>query len=279
MKKNRIFKILLTLVIIITITFSTSCKKNDKVIKVCASQLPHADILRNCVASILEEQGYTLKVYVLDWTLQNDSVASKDYDANYFQHTDFLAAYEGKTKLVPTCKVHYEPLGVYRGKSNGNLLDCKTVAICDDSSNAIRALELLYELGVISTLPVNEEGKLTFTASSWTSENGVEVKLISEELLVPSMPDYDFVCLPANTALTGDVSQDKKVAEEAKEELITGRANILAVRENDYHNDEKYKAKINALTDVLLSQAVADYVESKYSGAVVCNELTQIDLR
>ena len=81
MKKNRIFKILLTLVIIITITFSTSCKKNDKVIKVCASQLPHADILRNCVASILEEQGYTLKVYVLDWTLQNDSVASKDYDA------------------------------------------------------------------------------------------------------------------------------------------------------------------------------------------------------
>ena len=120
---------------------------------------------------------------------------------------------------------------------------------------------------------------LTFTASSWTSENGVEVKLISEELLVPSMPDYDFVCLPANTALTGNVSQDKKVAEEAKEELITGRANILAVRENDYHNDEKYKAKIDALTDALLSKAVADYVENKYSGAVVCNELTQIDLR
>ena len=279
MNKNRIFKILLTFVIIITVVFSTGCKKNDKVIRVSASQLPHADILRNCVADILEEQGYTLKVYVLDWTLQNDSLANKDYEANYFQHTDFLEAYEGKTELMATCKVHYEPLGVYRGKANGNLLDGKTFAICDDSSNAIRALELLYELGVINTLPVNEEGKLAFTASSWTDENGVEIKLISEELLVPSMPDYDFICLPANTALTGNVSQDKKVAEETKSELISGRANILAVREDDYHNDEKYKTKIDVLTEALLSKEVADYIKNKYSGAVVCNELTQIDLR
>lgn len=279
MKKNRFLKTLLLFIILITVVFSTGCKKNEKVIKVCASQLPHADILRNCVADILEEQGYTLKVYVLDWTLQNNSVASKDYDANYFQHTDFLATYEGKTKLIATCKVHYEPLGVYRGKSNGDLLSGKTFAICDDSSNAVRALELLYELGVISTLPVNEEGKLTFTASSWTSENGVEIKLISEELLVPSMPDYDFVCLPSNTALTGNVSQDKKVAEENKSELVSGRANILAVRENDYNNDEKYKTKIDVLTEALLSKEVAEYVKNKYSGAVVCNELTQIDLR
>ena len=82
-----------------------------------------------------------------------------------------------------------------------------------------------------------------------------------------------------STALTGNVSQDKKVAEENKSELVSGRANVLAVRENDYNNDEKYKTKIDVLTEALLSQEVAEYVKNKYSGAVVCNELTQIDLR
>ena len=122
MKKN-ILKVLLIAIICLTLSFATSCKKNDKVIRVCASELPHADVLRNVVAPLLEEQGYELKVYVLDWTLQNDAVASGDYDANYFQHIPYLETYEGSTKLFATCKVHYEPLGIYRGKSSGNLQD------------------------------------------------------------------------------------------------------------------------------------------------------------
>ena len=254
MKKSILKNLLLTLILTLTLIGTTSCKNNNKVIKVCASELPHADVLENCVAPMLKEQGYTLKVYVLDWTMQNNGVASKDYDANYFQHIPFLETYDGSTKLFATCKVHYEPLGIYRGKSSGSLENGKTFAICNDESNAIRALELLYDNGVISELPVTSEGKLSFTSTKWTSSNGVTVTLIAEELLVPSMPDYDFVCLPCNTAYTGNVSQSKKVAEESKVELVSGKANILAARLNDYQNNENYKAKIDALTDALLSQ-------------------------
>ena len=203
MKKINFRNLLLIFILAITLVFTTGCQNKDKVIKVCASELPHADVLENCVAPILKEQGYTLKVYVLDWTLQNSGVASKDYDANYFQHIPFLETYEGSTKLFATCKVHYEPLGIYQGKSKGSLENGKTFAICNDESNAVRALELLYQKGLIDELPVTSKGKLTFTKTDWTAPNGVKVTLIAEELLVASMPDYDFVCLPCNTACRG----------------------------------------------------------------------------
>ena len=277
--KKVITSLLTVLVLFFAVVLGTGCGKNEKVIRVCASQLPHADILENVVADILAEQGYELKVYILDWTLQNDSVAAGDYDANYFQHIPYLETYTGKTKLFASCKVHYEPLGIYRGKSTGELLDGKTFAICDDSSNAIRALELLRDKGVIENIPVDENGKLTISGGSWTADNGVKISLIAEELLVAAMPDYDFVCLPSNTALTGNVDMSQQVAKEDKAELVSGKANVIAARSDDYQNNEVYKAKIDALTDALLSQAVSDYVSQKYGGAVTCDSSSQIDLR
>ena len=279
MRKN-IFKTLLVAVLLLTISFTTSCSGNkDKVIKVCASELPHADILENAVAPILKEQGYELKVYVLDWTIQNDSVALGDYDANYFQHIPYLNTYDGATKLFASCKVHYEPLGIYKGKANGNLTDGKTFAICNDESNAVRAFELLKTKGVLDEIPVTSDGKLTFSGSKWTSNNGVTVTLIAEELLVASLPDYDFVCLPCNTAYTGNVDQARKVAFEDDAAQVSEKANVLAARLNDYQTDEIYKAKIDALTNALLSNEVSSYVQSKYNGVITCDASSQIDLR
>lgn len=276
--KKRFLCLVAVLVLCLSVCL-TSCNKDKKTIYVCASELPHADILENAVAPILEEQGYTLKVTVLDWTIQNDSVASGDYDANYFQHVPYLELYTGEVKLFATTKVHYEPLGIYKGKAAGALSEGKTFAICNDESNALRALELLQSKGVIENLPVDEEGKLTITGSNWTASNGVTVTLIAEELLVASMADYDFVCLPCNTALTGNVSGSLQVAKEDDAELVAGKANVLAARVEDYQNDEVYKAKIDALTDALLSKAVSDYVNEKWGGAITCDSSSQIDLR
>lgn len=278
MRKN-IYKLLLVVLLCVFVSLSTSCKGNTKTIRVCASELPHADILENAVAPILEEQGYSLKVYVLDWTLQNDAVATGDYHANYFQHIPYLETYEGSVELFAACKVHYEPLGIYQGKSNGALEEGKTFAICNDESNAVRAFELLQAKGVLEEIPVTEEGKLTFTGTKWTSPEGIEVTLIAEELLVASMPDYDFVCLPCNTAYTGNVDASKKVAFEDKPELVSGKANVLAARTNDYQNDSTYKELIDVLVEALLREEVSNYVNEKYSGAITCDESSQIDLR
>jgi len=93
------------------------------------------------------------------------------------------------------------------------------------------------------------------------------------------MADYDLVCLPCNTALTGNVDGSLQVAKEDDAELVAGKANVLAARVEDYQNDEVYKAKIDALTDALLSKAVSDYVNEKWGGAITCDSSSQIDLR
>ncbi len=255
------------------------CKDDEKTITVCASELPHADILENCVKGILEEKGYKLEVKVLDWTLQNDGVASGDYDANYFQHVPYLETYTGSTKLFASCKVHYEPLSIYYGKKNIELSEGKTFEICNDESNAVRAFKLLKEKGVLTEIPVDENDKLTFEGSSYTADNGVTVTLISEDLLVSSINDYDFALLPCNTAYTGNVDSARLVAKEDSEELVYQNANIIAAREDDYKNNETYRNKIDVLTDALLSEEVRNYVSQKYAGKIICDASSQIDLR
>ena len=98
-------------------TKNATAAGNDTEIKVCASDVPHAEVLNDCVKELLARQGYTLKVTILDWTLQNDAVANKEYDANYFQHVPYLETYSGTVSLFAACKVHYEPLGIYYGKA------------------------------------------------------------------------------------------------------------------------------------------------------------------
>ena len=243
------------------------------------------------VKSELAGRGYTLKVTVLDWTMQNDAVANGDYDANYFQHVPYLETYTGKTKLFASCKVHYEPLGIYYGKAaNGTAVtDGKTFEICDDVSNAIRAFQLLEQKGIISKVtegenyPVNDAGdglNMGSASKTWTSVNGnVKVTLVAENLLVSSMGDYDFALLPCNTAYTGKISSDKRAAVEDDPEQVAGKANVIAARLNDYKNNADYKAKIDALTDVMLSEEVAEFFAKKYLGAMTCDSSTQIDLR
>ena len=267
------------------------CKNDDKTISVCASDVPHAQVLTECAKPLLEKKGYQLKVEILDWSIQNNQVAVGDYDANYFQHIPYLETYEGSVELFTSCKVHYEPLGIYYGKAAAgtSLLDGKSFEICDDVSNAIRAFELLTEKNVISkdeegsNYPITDDGKnltLAQTSKSWTSADGeVTVTLVPENLLVSSLLDYDFACLPCNTALTGNVNAATRVAVENDPSIVTGKANVIAARVDDYKNDSAYKAKIDALTEVMLSKEIAEFFSEKYLGVIVCDERTQVDLR
>ena len=276
---KKILVVLLVALLIVSSLCFTACGDPAKTITVCASELPHADILKNAVADILKEKGYTLKVRVIDWTLQNSAVAQGDYDANYFQHIPYLQTYTGSVKLFASCKVHYEPLGIYKGGQYAENPTNASIAICNDESNALRALQLLYAKGYITSIPdLNSNSQGVVVGSTLTIGN-VTIKLIAEELLVASMPDYTYVCLPCNTAMTGNVDQGLKIDQETDPALVAGNANVLAARLDDYNNDAEYKAKIDVLTDALLSKEVSDYVAEKWGGAITCDGSTQIDLR
>ena len=253
-------------------TALTGCSDASKTIRVCASEIPHAEILKECVAPLVKEKGYKLEVTVLDWSIQNGAVAKGDYDANYFQHMPYLISDDNADKLMMTAKVHYEPLGIYQGTKTD-----KTIEICNDVSNALRAFDLLKAKGYLTTEGYRNGDELSFSGNTY-SENGYTVTLIAEELLVASMRDYAFACLPCNTAMTGKVTATP-IQTEDDPEAVAAKANGLVCNKLKYEGDEAYKAKIDVLSDILLSESVSIWVKDRYNSKITCDSSSQIDLR
>lgn len=265
-----------------TVLSLAGCNSNEKTkITVCASEIPHAEILNEAVKPLLKEKGYELEVKILDWTLQNDGVYNNDYDANYFQHRPYLQQYDSGTttystdytykKVFPVATVHFEPLRIYPGKKTAaDFETSKTTAtyeICNDVSNEIRALDLLVSAGVIEKYDVNDKGN--------PINLPLNIKTIDENLLVSSLSDYDYAVLPTNSALTGHLTADKSLPSET-DAVKDLRANVVAANVAKYNNDSAYKTKIDALTDCLLDSTVDTYIQTKYSGVI---STAQKDLR
>ena len=112
-------------------------------LKVAASPTPHAEIL-NVAKEVLAEQGIDLQVVEFsDYVQPNLVTESGEVDANYFQHTPYLDSFneENGTHLVSVGAVHYEPFGIYPGKSNdlAAIADGATIAVPNDTTNEARA--------------------------------------------------------------------------------------------------------------------------------------------
>lgn len=258
----------------------TSCSNKENTITVCASELPHAKILEEAVAPILEEKGYELKVTVLDWTIQNTEVATDQYDANYFQHIPYLEVnnFTGDQELVAAAKVHYEKLCLYASDKDTNkkLDNGETIEIVNDVSNIERALLLLasYDILSINESCYTSEGFTNFDTSNPNScvtflEGYENCKLtcIAESNLCAALPDYNFGVIPGNTALTGlgdGLGERIVLSEKATEETISERANIIAVKKSNLFTD-KTKALVEACGD----PRVATYISNTFGDSVL----------
>lgn len=123
-------------------------------LKVGASPAPHAEIL-GVVKELLAEEGITLEIVEFtDYIQPNTAVENGSIDANYFQHITYLNNFntENDTHLVSVADVHYEPFGIYAGKTASleELQDGAQIGVPNDPTNGGRALLLLQEQGLIT---------------------------------------------------------------------------------------------------------------------------------
>lgn len=89
-------------------------------LNVGASPSPHAEILEY-VKPILAEHNVELTITEFDdYVMPNTSLEDGSIDANYFQHQPYLDNFnaENGTHIVSVGTIHYEPMGVYPGKSD-----------------------------------------------------------------------------------------------------------------------------------------------------------------
>ncbi len=245
----------------------TAASGELKKIVIGASPAPHAEILK-AASQVLAQKGYELdiKEYV-DYIQPNLALESGDLDANYFQHLPYLESFnaENGTKLVSAAAIHYEPFGIYAGKTKAlaDLADGATVAVPNDTSNEARALLLLEAQGLIK---LKEGAGLTATKNDIV-ENPKNIKLYEVEAAqIPrSIDDVDVAVINGNYAIdAGFKMSDALAVEDSQSIAATTYGNVIAVREGQ-ENDEAIKALVEALE----SDEVKQYMETTYEGAVV----------
>lgn len=236
-------------------------------VKVGASVTPHAEIL-NAVKDELKAAGYDLEVVEFtDYVLPNTALEQGDLDANYSQHTPYLENFneENGTHLVSVGKIHYEPFGIYAGKTSdlSAIPEGGSIAIPNDGTNEARALLLLEAQGLIKL----KEG-ITFTATVLDiAENpkNLSIKEIEAAQLARSLQDVDAAVINGNYAIQAGLKVKDALAIEDKDSIAADTyANVLVVKEG-HENDEATKALLAALQ----SDTAKKFMEEKYEGAVI----------
>ncbi|MBE3553918.1 MAG: MetQ/NlpA family ABC transporter substrate-binding protein [Thermicanus sp.] len=269
MKKIVFFLTAIFLMISLTACGGTG-GNGGNVLKVGATPVPHAEILNDVVKPELAKQGITLEVVTFqDYQLPNTQLAEKQLDANYFQHLPFLET-TNKEKgytLVPVAGVHIEPVGVYSNKekkytSIDQVPDGATIAVTNDPSNLGRFLALLEKNGLIKL----KEGVGTNGTLQDIAENPKNYKFLSmDPPLLPRAiedPKVDIAVINTNFALQAGLNplKDALILEDKDSPYV----NILVTR-----TDNKDDPKIKKLAEVLTSDAIKNYIEEKYKGAIV----------
>ncbi len=242
---------------------------DDKTITVAASPTPHAEILTNAVADQLKEQGYTLEVKEFTDYIQPNTVTEEgEVDANYFQHQPYLDSFneEKGTHLVSVEPIHFEPFGLYAGKtaSLDALADGATVAVPNDTTNEARALLLLQQEGLIK---LADGAGITATAKDIVENpKNLQIKELEAANIPNALKDVDIACINGNYAQAAGLSVEKDaLAVEATDSLAAETyANVLVVKDGNQDSE-----KIQALAKALKSDVVRDFINKTYEGAVV----------
>lgn len=237
------------------------------VVTVGASPTPHAEILAEA-AKLLQPKGYELKIVEYsDYVQPNVALESGDLDANYFQHKPYLDDFNAQkgTRLASMGPVHYEPFGIYAGRSKDlkNLREGAIVAVPNDATNEGRALLLLQDQGLVK---LRQGSGLTATSRDIV-ENPKKLKIeeIEAAQLVRALPDVDMAVINGNYAILGGLKVAEALAVEAADSMAAATyANVLAVREKDAKRPE-----LQALYEVLVSPEIAKSMRAKYAGAVL----------
>lgn len=236
-------------------------------ITVGASITPHSEILEQA-KPILAEEGIDLEiVQIEDVVTPNTGVVEGSLDANFFQHQPYLDDFneQNNADLVSIGAVHYEPFGIYPGKTTSlaDLPDGATVAVPNNVTNEARALLLLQQEGLLT---LNEDaGVLASINDIVDNPKNLQFTEIDPSQLVRSLPDVDIAVINGNYALEGGLTVADALATEAADGLAAQTyKNIVVTKSENANNPALLK-----LVEVLQSDEIQQYINDTYNGSVV----------
>ncbi|WP_159721147.1 MetQ/NlpA family ABC transporter substrate-binding protein [Enterococcus sp. CSURQ0835] len=246
---------------------SSSSSSKSETLKVAASPTPHAEILEH-VKPLLKKEGVNLEIVKMDdYVLPNKSLASKDVDANYFQHIPFFdkAVKENNYKFTNAGAVHIEPMGLYSKKIKNikDLKDGSTIITSNSESDWGRIITILKDAGLVKVKDGVDIETATFDDISENPKNLKFKHDIDPAMLATAYKndEGDLVAINANFAYGEGLNPTKDALLLEKDN--SPYANIVAVRTED-----KNDPRIKKLIKVLHEKDVQDWILKKWDGSV-----------
>ena len=217
----------------------------------------------------LAAQGITLEIVPYnDYNVPNTAVEEGEDDANFFQHVTYMENFNADkgTHLVNAGAIHYEPMGIYAGKSDSleNIADGAVIAVPNDPTNEGRSLLLLQELGLIT---LKEDAGLEATPNDIADNpKNLEFQEMEAAMLPQTIDEVDFSIINSNYALDAGLNPmtDALATEDPESDAAQAYANIIAIKEGNENNEA-----IKALVAALQSDEVREFIETTYNGSVV----------
>lgn len=270
MKKTKLLSLALVGILALSTVFAGCAKQasNPKVLTVGATVKPHSEILK-FVQPKLKEKGIELKIVEFtDYVQPNLALQNKDLDANYFQHLPYLEDFNVKnnTQLSSAVGVHFEPLGLYAGKTKAlaDVKDGDTIAVPNDTTNEARALLLLETAGLIK---IKEGAGLNATVKDIVENpKNLEIKELEAAQIARALPDVNLAVINGNYAIEAglNAAKDALLAEDKDSLAAKTFANIVVVRTGDESRED-----IKALVEVMTSKETKDFINETYQGSVI----------
>lgn len=230
---------------------------------IASTTMPHGEILE-FVKPLLAKQGVHLNIKTFpDYTQMNSLVQEGIIDANFFQHKPYMDEFN-RTKraaLVNIATVHYEPLGAFseRIPSVEKIPANATVAIPNDRTNGARALQLLHQMGLIEL--ENPEHLLVGVKNIRKNPKNLKFSELDASVIPRVLGQVDLAFITTNYALeSGILAHEEALFRETPGPYI----NVLVVR-----SDRKDDPAIQKLAALMQSDAVREFILTKYKGAVL----------
>ncbi len=254
---------------------SGSTSTEDKVIKVGATAVPHAEILNNVVKDVLAKEGWTLEVTEFtDYVTPNTALVEGSLDANYFQTLGYMNDQNSSHSdfdLAAAVGVHIEPMGIYSATLSdiSELEDGAKIVVPNDADNLDRGLRVLVQAGLLNDPGTDEYvTETTFNGNSELNPHGYEIVTV-EAASVPLQIDdktVSAVVANGNYALEAKLpsSHPAIYVESFDTETSVRRTNYIVVNKKDL-DSEKTQALVKAIT----SEEVKQYIEDTYKGSVI----------
>lgn len=274
-KENESMKKIAAILLTLALLLSVAAAESLTPIVIGATTSPHAEVLE-LIQDDMAALGYDLQIVEFtDYNLPNDALVNNELDANYFQHMPFLNAYNAtvaeEDQLVAAIPVHYEPYGIYAGKTKTleELPDGATITITNDPSNETRALFLLQDAGLI-TLPEDADVETSSLTVLDIVDNPKNLNILEVEAntLPATLEDADLAVINGNFAIAAGLSPatDAIFLEPSDSESGKIFTNYVVVRPED--------AEAQWVTDLascLQSEKVKEYMlnSEKYAGGVI----------